>query len=239
LHVLISGGAGFLGSHLVDRYLADGHEVTAVDDLSNGALMNLTQVINHRRFRFHPADPRGTPAGSPHPDLRFVIAPDASAVSILAGPLDLRVAHVFGAYGPRAGAQGSVIPLLFGRALAAEPLQIASQGHRTRTFVFVDDVIEGIVRLATRPDAVGAQIDLCGAEPVSELELATRIARVAGIPLRISAQHRPLGSCDLRLRRLPDDEPARRMLGWEPRVGLDEGLARTLDSLRATRRAVS
>ena len=237
MNVTIWGGAGFLGSHLVDRYLADGHHVTVVDDLRTGALTNLAHVLNQPDFRFEPADPARTALSASRADLRIEVAPDASAVKIHAGPLDTRVARVFETYGPRMRpSDGGLIPLLIRETLAGEALSIRVDGEQARGFLYVDDAVEGIVRLAASPDACGASVDLAHPERMPLREVGELIARLAGVQLRFTQQNLQWREA---VRALPDVTIARESLGWEPRTGLREGIVRTFDWLAAAGRAVS
>ena len=304
MRVVITGGAGFVGSHLVDRYLGDGHEVVAVDDLSTGSLDNLARARASARFTFvqadvshsipvtgavdvvlhfaSPASPveytrlaletmavnsRGTehacalaeragarlvyastseiygdPAVHPQPESywgnvnpvgeracydeskRFGEALIATRLRRTA--LDARVVRIFNTYGPRmAAGDGRVVPNFIEQALAGRELTVYGDGSQTRSFVYVDDLVEGIVRLAALPDARGTIVNLGNPDERTIREFAELVAELAGTTLRIV--ERPLPPDDPQ-RRCPDITRARRLLDWEPRVQLREGLARTL-----------
>jgi nucleoside-diphosphate-sugar epimerase len=304
MRVVVTGGAGFIGSHLVDRYLLDGHEVIAVDNLCTGSLANLRDASANRRFTFLPADVRLTILVEGPVDLVLHFASPASpidyarlALETLAvnsrgtelacdlaerhrarlvfastsevygdptvhpqvetywgnvnpigpracydeakrfgealvttrmrlGPLDARIVRIFNTYGPRMRAEdGRVVPSLLTQALAGEPLTIYGDGSQTRSFTFVDDLVEGIVRLAGHDEARGAIVNLGNTEETSIRRFAELVAELAGVPLTI--EPRPLPTDDPSRRR-PDIGRARALLGWEPRVPLREGLSRTI-----------
>jgi dTDP-glucose 4,6-dehydratase len=314
VRVIVTGGAGFVGSHLVDRYLRDGHEVVAVDDLCTGSLANLVEARAHPRFAFvradvsagipvegrvdlvlhfaSPASPvdyarlaletlavnsRGTEHacelaerhgarlvyastsevyGDPlvHPQVesywgnvnpvgpracydeakRFGEATVATRLR-LRPALDARTVRIFNTYGPRLAANdGRVVPNLLGQALAGEPLTVYGDGAQTRSFTYADDLVEGIVRLAAHDGARGAIVNLGNPEETTIQAFAATVAELAGVPLRVVT--RPLPPDDP-ARRKPDITRARTLLGWEPRVPLREGLARTLDWWRSVRMA--
>jgi nucleoside-diphosphate-sugar epimerase len=311
VRVLITGGAGFLGSHLVDRYLRDGHDVVAVDNLCTGALANLNDAQRDSRFAFVDADvSAGIPVDGPL-DLVLHFASPASpvdyarlALETLAvnsrgtehacdlaerrgarlvyastsevygdpqvhpqtesywgnvnpvgpracydeakrfgealittrlrfGPLDARIVRIFNTYGPRqAGSDGRVVPNLLAQAVSGAALTVYGDGSQTRSFTYVDDLVDGIVRLAAREGARGTIVNLGNPEELSIREFARIVAELAGIPCEIV--ERPLPPDDP-TRRRPDISLARSYLGWEPRVQLRNGLALTLDWWRAHR----
>jgi len=304
MRVLVTGGAGFIGSHLVDLYLRDGHDVVAVDNLCTGSPENLTEARRNPRFTFveadvseglkidgplglvlhfaSPASPleygrlaletlavnsRGTEHacdlaerhgarlvyastsevyGDPlvHPQVESYwgnvnpVGPRACydeakrfgealvTTRLRFGPLDARIVRIFNTYGPRlASNDGRVVPNLLAQALAGERLTVYGDGSQTRSFTYVDDLAEGIVRLAAADGARSTIVNLGNPEELSIREFAAVVAELAGIPLEIVA--RPLPPDDP-TRRRPDIALARKLLDWEPRVPLRDGLARTL-----------
>ena len=308
MRVVVTGGAGFLGSHLVERYLADGHDVVAVDNLCTGARTNLDAAAHHDRFTFvgadvsrelpvagqvdlvlhfaSPASPvdyrrlaretlavnsRGTELacalalrhgarllyastsevyGDPlvHPQAESYwgnVNPVGErscydeakrygeawiAAELRDGPLDARVVRIFNTYGPRMRAyDGRVVPTLFAQALAGEPLTVFGNGTQTRSFTYVDDLVEGIVRLAAHDGARGAIVNLGNPEETTIGDVAVLVAQIANVPLRV--EFGPLPPDDP-ARRRPDIARARALLDWVPVIGLREGLARTFASLR-------
>jgi len=313
--VYVTGGAGFLGSHLCDRLLAEGHQVVAFDNFVTGSRRNLAaalatgrctlieadvsepldlrtlasderkpQLIMHFASPASPvdygADPIGTlrvnafgtahlctlakqtgarfflastseSYGDPleHPQRetywgnvnpvgmracydeakRFAEAYVTSAVRALG--IDGRVVRIFNTYGPRMQpGDGRVIPNFCMAALRGEPLTIYGDGTQTRSFCYVDDLIDGIVRFAFAPDAAGAVINIGNPNEFTIAELANIVAETFGVPLTF--EPRPLPPDDP-TRRKPDITRARERLGWEPHVDLRTGLARTIASFRS------
>jgi nucleoside-diphosphate-sugar epimerase len=302
--VLVTGGAGFIGSHLVDRYLHDGHDVIAVDNLCTGSLENLSDALLQPRFAFVQADvSAGIPVDGPldfvlhfaspaspvdyarlaletlavnsrgtehacdlaerhgarlvyastsevygdpqvHPQVESYwgnvnpVGPRACydeakrfgealvTTRLRFGPLDARIVRIFNTYGPRlAGNDGRVVPNLLTQALTGASLTVYGDGSQTRSFTYVEDLVEGIVRLAASDGARGTIVNLGNPEELSVREFAAIVAELAGVPLDIVARPLPL---DDPTRRRPDIALARELLGWEPRVPLRDGLARTL-----------
>ncbi len=147
------------------------------------------------------------------------------------GGLDGRVVRIFNAYGPRMAADdGRVIPNFCVAALAGEPLTVYGSGSHTRTFCYVDDLVDAIVRFATRPGLRGRVINVGGTGEHTMRELAATTARLAGVALR--TERRPLPQDDP-VRRAPDLTLAGELLGWEARTDLETGLRRTLDYFRS------
>jgi dTDP-glucose 4,6-dehydratase len=300
--VLITGAAGFLGSHLVDRMLADGHEVVGMDNLVTGATRNLEHLAGRGDFRFvnhnvstyvtlhgaldgvmhfaSPASPidylelpiqtlkvgalgthnalglalakgarfmlastsevYGDPLEHPQPEAYWgnvnPIGPRgvydeakrfAEAMTMAyhrAHGLDTRIVRIFNTYGPRMRPHdGRVVSNFIVQALQGEPLTIYGDGTQTRSFCYVDDLVEGIVRLYARgsdqPTNIGNPAEC------TVLELAELVLTLTGSRSRI--EHRPLPTDDPR-QRCPDITRARATLEWEPVVSLEEGLRRTI-----------
>jgi len=300
--ILVTGAAGFLGSHLIDRFLASGSEVVGLDNLMSGSLDNLAQAREHAAFRFIEADvispydleadlvvnlacPASPPRyqadplhtmqtsvygafnaceaalragarlvhsstseiyGDPerHPqteDYRGSVNPigirscydegKRAAETILFDysrfrGLEIGVCRIFNTYGPRMDPyDGRVVSNFVRQALLGEPLTIYGEGQQTRSFCFVDDLVEGIWRLChAKPDVTGP-INLGNPAELTVLELAEKIREKIGG--RVQLEYRPLPADDP-TRRKPDISRAREQLGWEPTVALDEGLDRTI-----------
>jgi dTDP-glucose 4,6-dehydratase len=302
VRVLITGAAGFLGSHLVDRMLADGHEVVGMDNLVTGATRNLEHLSGRGDFRFvnhnvstyislhgaldgvmhfaSPASPidylelpiqtlkvgalgthnalglalakgarfmlastsevYGDPLEHPQPEAYWgnvnPIGPRgvydeakrfAEAMTMAyhrAHGLDTRIVRIFNTYGPRMRPHdGRVVSNFIVQALQGEPLTIYGDGSQTRSFCYVDDLVDGIVRLYARgsdqPTNIGNPAEF------TVLELAELVLKLTGSRSRI--EHRPLPTDDPR-QRCPDITRAGATLGWKPAVPLEEGLRRTI-----------
>jgi dTDP-glucose 4,6-dehydratase len=310
MRLLVTGAAGFLGSHLCERLLADGHRVIGMDNLITGNPANLAHLRRHPDFQFvlhdvtnfievpgpldgvlhfaSPASPAdyleypiqtlkvgslgthkalglakakgarfllastsevyGDPRVHPQPESYWgnvnPVGPRgvydeakrfAEAMTMAYHRyhgLDTRIARIFNTYGPRMRPHdGRVVSNFIVQALAGEPLTVYGDGSQTRSFCFVDDLIEGIVRLFAHGDPDPVNLGNPAEHTVRELaELVLRLTGSAS-PL----VERPLPVDDPKVRR-PDITRARTLLGWEPRVSLEEGLRRTIAFFRDGRR---
>lgn len=146
--------------------------------------------------------------------------------------VDARVARIFNTFGPRLDpADGRVVPSFIVRALRGLPLPVHGDGLQTRTLLYVDDLVDGLLRLASDAAAAGTLVNLGGETELRVLELGRLICRLAGVACRL--EHRPAAPDDPRRRR-PDLERARALLRWSPRTPVDEGLLRTIAWFRST-----
>lgn len=281
MRLLITGVAGFLGSHLADRLVADGHEVVGLDDLSNGQLSNVAAARRRKGFGFHQFDvtspllgqlvAREEPAVVVHlaPVLPAAVLAAASAVGarvVLAssgavyGPVRAPVSERHGvhpatlagaaaaaaeAYGHAYAAQGLQVVTLrlatvYGprsrgvvttwvRALQArKPTYIFGDGTAVRDLVYVDDAVDAVLRcLGGKGD--GRRLNIGTGRRTTVRALHAAVAAEVGAP--DAPEFQPARSEDL-ASVLLDPGSARRALGWEPHVGLTEGIARTLDAVR-------
>ncbi|WP_459618574.1 UDP-glucuronic acid decarboxylase family protein [Bordetella sp. 2513F-2] len=299
--VLVTGGAGFLGSHLCARLLAQGDTVLCLDNLQTGDLRNVAPLQGHPRFTLlrqdvtEPLDTRvdriynlACPASPVHYQadaigttrtcvlgaLRVLELAQrcrarvlqASTSEVYGDPLEhpqreqyrgnvnpvgpracydegkrcaetlfslydragvsVRIARIFNTYGPHmAPNDGRVVSNFIVQALRGEPLTVYGDGRQTRSFCYVDDLIEGLVRLMESPHEHAGPVNLGNPQEMTMLEIAERVAEAVGQPPRIV--FRPLPGEDP-TRRRPDIALARRLLGWEPRVDAAEGLPRTV-----------
>lgn len=145
--------------------------------------------------------------------------------------LNGRIIRIFNTYGPRmAAGDGRVIPNFCVSALRGDALTVYGDGSQTRSFCYVDDLVDGILRLGTRPGLRGRVVNVGNPAEYTIRQLAEITARIAGVPLHV--ENRPLPPDDP-TRRRPDISVAREVLGWEPMTGVEDGLRRTLDYFRS------
>ncbi len=305
MRILVTGGAGFIGSHLCDRLLACGHHVVCLDNFFTGSKENIAHLADRPDFellrhdvtepvfvqvdqiynlacpaspihyQYNPvktvksnvmgainmlvlakrvgarilqastAEVYGDPTVHPQPESYWgnvnPIGPRACydegkrvAETLMMDyhrqdKVDVRIARIFNTYGPRmAQADGRVVSNFIVQALRGEELTIQGEGTQTRSFCYVDDLVDGLVRLM---DAEGVHQPVNLGNPVEFTirQLADEIVRMVGNEVRIV--FRPLPQDDP-LQRKPDITRAREWLGWEPRVQLPEGLAHTVADFR-------
>jgi UDP-glucuronate decarboxylase len=304
--VLVTGGAGFLGSHLCDRLIAAGHEVLCVDNLFTGTRRNIEHLLDNHAFEFirhditfplyvevdeiynlacpaspvhYQHDPVQTTKTSVHGSINMLGLAKRLGVKILQastsevygdpsihpqtedywghvnpiGPrscydegkrcaetlffdyhrqlgLGIKVARIFNTYGPRMHPNdGRVVSNFIVHALRGKPITLFGDGAQTRSFCFVDDLIEGLIRLMDSADEVTGPINLGNPNEISVKALAEMI--VAKTAASVEFEQRELPADDPRQRQ-PDIGRAREVLGWEPKVSLDSGLDRTIDYFR-------
>jgi len=303
---LVSGAAGFIGSHLCDRLLADGGEVVALDNLITGSHRNIEHLsgkpgFTYRKFdvtkpivgqdveggkfdhvwhlaslaspKFYLAYPIETlESGSTatrnmleiarRDSARFLITstsecygdplehPQVETYWGNVNPVGLRscydeskryaealtmayhrthgvrtnIARIFNTYGPRMALDdGRVVPAFMDQALRGQPLTIFGDGLQTRSFCYVSDMVEGLVRLANSDERL--PVNLGNPVELTMLEFAERISRLVGTQGKIV--HQPLPSDDPK-RRQPNIAKAKKVLGWEPKVSLEDGLRETV-----------
>jgi UDP-glucuronate decarboxylase len=300
--VLVTGGAGFIGSHLCERLLRDGHEVLCVDNFFTGARHNVRHLLPDPRFELmrhdvcfalyvevdeiynlacpaspihYQHDPVQTTKTSVHGAINMLgLAKRVKAKILQAstsevygdpavhpqteeywgnvnpiGPrscydegkrcaetlffdyyrqheLAIKVARIFNTYGPRMHPQdGRVVSNFIMQALQSQDITIYGDGSQTRAFCYVDDLVDGLVRLMQTPDAVTGPINLGNPGEFSIRELAEQVIALTGASSRII--HLPLPADDPRQRR-PDIRKANELLGWQPTVPLADGLRRTI-----------
>jgi dTDP-glucose 4,6-dehydratase len=310
MRILITGGAGFIGSHLCDRLLADGHEVIAMDNLSTGNVDNIAHLAGHERFHFikhditnyifiegdldavlhlaslpSPVDYLNYPiqtlkvgALGTHKTLGLALEKGAcfllaSTSEVYGDPLvhpqpedywgnvnpigprgvydeskrfaealtmayyryhgvDTRIARVFNCYGPRMRMDdGRVVPNFVCQALRGDPLTVYDDGSRTRSFCYVDDMVEGMVRLLHSSETT--PVNLGNPDEMTILDFAHKVLELtsSSSPIRFVTPTDARTADDPKVR-CPDIGKARRVLGWEPQVSLEEGLRETATYFR-------
>ena len=307
MRIVLTGGAGFIGSHLCDSLISEGHQVVCMDNLVTGNRANIEHLLANRRLEFMERDITrrfrvdgevdyvlhfASPA-SPVDFLRLSleilrtgsigtlnaleIAVRKKACFLLASTsevygdalvnpqredywgnvnpigsravydeskrfaeaatmayrrkkgLDTRIARIFNTYGPRMReADGRVVITFVSQALRDQPLTVFGDGSQTRSYCYVSDLVAGIRSLMASD--CHEPVNLGNPDERSVLELARVVLRITGSKSRIVK--RPLPEDDPKLRR-PDITRAQQLLGWNPRVGLEEGLMKTMDWLRS------
>ncbi|HXM44517.1 MAG TPA: UDP-glucuronic acid decarboxylase family protein [Bryobacteraceae bacterium] len=306
MRILVAGAAGFIGSHMCDRLLAEGHTVVAVDNFLTGSERNVAHLDGHARFRLmrrditqpfavdgaldavlnmaSPASPKDylqhsiatLDVGSAGTRNMLELARATGARLLLTstsecygdplehpqsetywgnvnpvGPrscydeskrfaealtmayhrthgLRTNIARIFNTYGPRMKLNdGRVVPAFIGQALRGEAMTIFGDGSQTRSFCYVSDLVDGIYRLMQSDERY--PVNLGNPNEMTIREFAEEIRRLTGSCSPIV--NRALPEDDPKQRR-PDISKARRLLGWEPRVRLEEGLRLTLDYFR-------
>jgi dTDP-glucose 4,6-dehydratase len=310
MRILITGGAGFIGSHLADRLLSEGHAVIAIDNLATGHARNIEHLAGHERFQFikhdvteymyiegkldvvlhlaslpSPVDYLKKPiptlkvgALGTHKALGLARAKNArfmlaSTSEVYGDPLvhpqpesywgnvnpvgprgvydeskrfaeaitmayhryhglDTRIFRIFNTYGPRMRPEdGRVVTNFIGQALREQPMTVYDDGSRTRSFCFVSDLVDGIVKLMHSSEH--EPVNLGNPLEMSILGFAQIVLELTGTKSEIvfvtPTDERTKD--DPQVRR-PDITRARTVLGWEPRVSVEEGIGRTIDYFR-------
>jgi UDP-glucuronate decarboxylase len=304
--VLVTGGAGFLGSHLCDRLIAAGHEVICVDNFYTGTRRNIAHLLANAGFEvlrhditfplfvevdqiYNLACP-ASPIHYQHDPIQTTKTSVAGAINMLGlakrlkipilqastsevygdptvhpqtedywghvnpiGPrscydegkrcaetlffdyhrqlgLKIKVARIFNTYGPRMHPNdGRVVSNFIVHALKGIPITLYGDGSQTRSFCYVDDTIDGLVRLMESSDEITGPINIGNPNEMSVRQLAERVLAITGSPAELRLCDLP---ADDPKQRQPDITRARELLGWEPKVDLDEGLAKTIAYFR-------
>ena len=305
MNILVTGGAGFLGSHLCDRLINEGHKVICLDNYFTGKKENINHlvdnpffslveqdVIEHFDFKVDQIYNLACPASPPHYqfnpiktiktsfmgalnclDLAYrnqARVLQASTSEVYGDPevhpqpetykgnvnpigiracydegkrcaetlffdyhreknVDIRVARIFNTYGPRMlPDDGRVVSNFIVQAIKGEDLTIYGDGKQTRSFCYVDELIDGLIKLMNHPDCIGP-VNIGNPGEFTILELADRIIQKTNTSSRISMH--PLPGDDP-LQRKPDISIAKEQLNWEPKIALSEGLDKTIEYFR-------
>lgn len=300
--VLVTGGAGFIGSHLCERLLACGYDVLCVDNLYTGSKYNIAHLFENRNFELmrcditfplyvevdeiynmacpaspihYQNDPVQTTKVNVHGSINMLgLAKrvkakifQASTSEVYGDPdihpqpegyngnvncigprscydegkrcaetlffdyyrqhnLKIKVGRIFNTYGPRMHPNdGRVVSNFIMQALQGKPITIYGDGLQTRSFAYVDDLVEGIIRLMNTPDDVTGPVNLGNPGEFTILELAEMVINLTGSSSKI--EHNSLPEDDPRQRK-PDITLAEKKLGWHPRMKLEDGLKRTI-----------
>ena len=303
---LVTGGAGFLGSHLCDRLLADGYDVLCVDNYYSSTKDNIAHLLDHPRFEvirhdvtfplyvevdeiYHLAcpaspihyqrDPVQTTKTAVHGSINMLGLAKRTGAKILLtstsevygdptvhpqnedywgnvnpiGPracydegkraaetlffdyrrqhdMSIKVVRLFNTYGPRMHPRdGRVVSNFIMSALEGRPLTVYGRGEQTRSFCYVDDLIEGLIRMMRTDHEITGPINLGNPGEFTIAELAQAVVDEVGADPGI--EYRPLPQDDP-MQRQPDITRAKEILGWSPTIALDEGLAKTVAAFR-------
>ncbi|MEL6193375.1 MAG: UDP-glucuronic acid decarboxylase family protein [Bacteroidota bacterium] len=301
--VLITGGAGFLGSHLSDRFLKEGYEVVVMDNLITGNLANIEHLFGHDDFSYvkhdvtefnyvkgpldyilhfaSPASPidylklpiQTLKVGAMGTHKILGLAKEKGARMLIAStsevygdPLihpqkesywgnvnpigyrgvydeakrymeaitmayhrvhgvETRIIRIFNTYGPRMRLNdGRVLPAFMGQALRGEDITVFGDGSQTRSFCYVDDLVEGIYRLLLSEEVM--PVNIGNPSEISILDFAKEIIALTGSKSQIIFKDLPKDDPKVRQ---PDITRAQEILGWEPKISREEGLKRTLE----------
>ena len=217
--ILVTGGSGFLGSHLCERLLANGSEVLCVDNFFTGTRRNVEPLLDHKRFELIRHDV--TFPLYVEVDEIYNLACPASPIHYQHDPVQTTKTSVHGAINMLGLAKR-----VKARILQASTSEVYGDGSQTRSFCYVDDLIDGLVRLMATPDSVTGPINIGNPDEFSMLELASIIIELTGSRSRIV--HRALPADDPRQRR-PDISKAYDLLSWSPAIPLRAGLKRTIE----------
>jgi len=307
--ILVTGGAGFIGSHLCEYLLNKEHEVVCVDNFYTGARRNIIHLLDNKEFQLidHdtvnplflevdqiynlacPASPihyqhnpiktikmgtvamvnmlgiakrtqarilqastsevYGDPLVHPQPESYWgnvnPLGPRACydegkrvAESLMVSyhrqaQVDIRIARIFNTYGPRMSRDdGRVVSNFITQALEGKPLTIYGEGGQTRSFCYIDDMIDGLVSLmGNESETCHMPVNLGNPHEISILQLAEHIKELTGSGIELVFESLPQ---DDPVRRMPDITRAKELLGWEPKIDLKEGLQKTIDYFKGT-----
>lgn len=317
--ILVAGGAGFLGSHLCDRLIEQGHYVTCVDNLSTGSKNNISHLIEHSNFKFIEADvsahdfyvriigygnlgdnskrfdqidqiynmacPASPPKYQESPvqtirtnvlgsinllDIALTVGAkilQASTSEVYGDPevhpqpeyywgnvnpigirscydegkrcaetlffdyhrqygVNIKIARIFNTYGPRMDANdGRVVSNFINQALKDDSLTIYGVGQQTRSFCYVDDTVDGLIKLMNTPDTFTGPVNIGNPNEFTMMELAEKVIKLTNSKSQLI--FKPLPSDDPKKRK-PDISLAKEVLNWEPTIQLEEGLKKTI-----------
>ncbi len=304
--ILVTGGAGFIGSHLCERLIEAGHDVVCADNFFTGSKENIRGLVGHSHFEFVRHDivnplvvevdriyNLACPASPVHYQMNPIKTIKTSTVGMVnmlglakrvkarilqastsevygdpeehpqketywghvnpIGPrscydegkrvaealcmdyhrqngIEIRIVRIFNTYGPRMHPNdGRVVSNFIVQALKGKPVTIYGDGSQTRSFCYVDDLVDGLIRMMENGQSIGP-INLGNPAEITVGELAERVIKMTGSKSQI--EKRTLPQDDPR-KRQPDITLAKKYLGWEPKVSLEEGLQKTIEYFRS------
>ena len=303
IRVLVTGGAGFLGSHLCERLLKDGCDVVCVDNFYTGSKGNIVSLLQNPYFEIvrhditfplylevdeiynlacpaapvhYQNDPVQTTKVNVHGSINMLglakrlkakilqastsevygnpsVSPQSESYLGSVNPIGpracydegkrcaetlffdyhrqhrmrIKVARIFNTYGPRMHPNdGRVVSNFVVQALKGEPLTIYGDGHQTRSFCYVEDMVEGLIKLMKSPDSFTGPVNLGNPEELTILELAEKVLQTTRSSSKLICEPLP---ADDPVQRKPDITLAKEKLGWSPKTSLDEGLQKTIE----------
>ena len=304
--ILVTGAAGFLGSHLCERLVEQGHEVLGIDNYFTGRRANVAHLLNQPNFELmrhdvtlplfvevdeiynlacpaspvhYQHDPVQTTKTSVHGAINMLGLAKRTGAKILQastsevygdpeqhpqteeywgnvnpiGPrscydegkrcaetlffdyhrqngVKIKVMRIFNTYGPRMHPEdGRVVSNFIMQSLTGQPITIYGDGQQTRSFCYVDDLIEGMIRLMNSPDEVTGPINIGNPGEFTIRELAEKVVEMVGADAELVFRDLPVNDP---MQRKPDITKAQSILGWEPTISLEQGLAKTIDYFR-------
>ena len=304
--ILVTGAAGFLGSHLCERLVEQGHEVLGIDNYFTGRRANVAHLLNQPNFELmrhdvtlplfvevdeiynlacpaspvhYQHDPVQTTKTSVHGAINMLGLAKRTGAKILQastsevygdpeqhpqteeywgnvnpiGPrscydegkrcaetlffdyhrqngVKIKVMRIFNTYGPRMHPEdGRVVSNFIMQSLTGQPITIYGDGRQTRSFCYVDDLIEGMIRLMNSPDEVTGPINIGNPGEFTIRELAEKVVEMVGADAELVFRDLPVNDP---MQRKPDITKAQSILGWEPTISLEQGLAKTIDYFR-------
>jgi len=276
--IVVTGGAGFIGSHLCDELIKKDYQVICVDNLITGSEDNIKHLKKNKNFRFlkldiiedeieekdidyifhlaspaspidyqnYPGDPKEHPQKESYwgnvnsfgprscydESKRF--AETMTYIYIHQYGVDARIVRIFNTYGPRMKKDdGRVISNFINQAIEGRPLTVYGKGDRTRSFCYVSDMVDGIIKAIFTEGLTGEIINLGKPEEYKILDLANKIKKLTGSKSKIV--FKPPLPDDPEQRR-PDISKAKKLLKWQPKVSVDEGLRKTTEYYRSLKK---
>jgi len=309
MRYIVTGGAGFLGSNLCYKLIANGHEVVCIDNLYTGSKKNIYKLLDSNSFKFHNIDVTekfsfdcdgifhlACPASPP----KYMLNPIStvkisfngtlnmleiakkqaikiffsSTSEIYGNPLihpqnenyfgnvnsfgpracydegkrvaetlcyeylkqnvDVRIARIFNTYGPNMSADdGRVVSNFINSALDGKPLTVNGDGNQTRSFCYVDDLIDGIQKIFFKDAKIHSPINLGNPTEITINEIAKRISLILNVDFKVKKQNLPK---DDPLKRKPDISLAKKILNWEPKINLSDGLHKTINYFKSIKK---
>ena len=246
--ILVTGGAGFLGSHLCEKLVNQGHDVICLDNYFTGSKKNIEHLMDLKNFElirhditfpiflevnqiYNLACP-ASPIHYQYNAVKTIKTNVLGAIHVLGldyyrmNNVDIRVVRIFNTYGPRMHPNdGRVVSNFIMQALKDDDITIYGTGEQTRSFCYVDDLLEGIIRLMNKEELIGP-VNIGNPDEFTIKQLAELVIKLTGSKSKIVYRELPE---DDPQQRQPDISLAKSELGWEPTIKLEEGLKKTIE----------